>query len=70
MLNGKARHMGLGSANTYFLSEARDKAVESRKLTSADIDPIEDRGKCRALAALEAANAITFQNAAEKYRNL
>jgi integrase len=67
MLNGKARSMGLGSANTYSLSEAREMASECRKLTSAGIDPIEERGKGRALAALEAAKAITFQDAAEKY---
>lgn len=67
MLNGKARSMGLGSANTYSLSEAREMAIECRKLSRAGIDPIEDKGKGRALAALEAAKAITFQHAAEKY---
>ena len=60
MLNGKARSMGLGSANTYSLSEAREMAIECRKLSSAGIDPIEDKGKGRALAALEAAKAIHF----------
>ena len=58
MLNGKARSMGLGSTNTYSLSEAREMALECRKLARAGIDPIKNRGEDRGLAALETAKAL------------
>ncbi len=59
--------MGLGSVKTFSLAEARELARDCRKLAKAGIDPIEERKEGRVLAALEAANAMTFREAAEKY---
>ena len=67
MLNGKARSMGLGSFHTYSLAEARDMALECRRLTREGIDPISERAKRHATGALEAARAITFKDAAVNY---
>ncbi|MGH1571372.1 tyrosine-type recombinase/integrase [Methylobacterium sp. P31] len=64
---GRAREMGLGSAHTFSLAEARERARECRKLTADGIDPIEVRKEKRQEAALEAAKAITFRACAEAY---
>ncbi|MCJ2077900.1 tyrosine-type recombinase/integrase [Methylobacterium sp. E-016] len=66
-LGGKARAMGLGSANTFSLAEARDKARDCRKLTAEGLDPIEIRSGRRQDAAVEAARAITFRSSAASY---
>lgn len=44
MLNGRARHMGLGSLDTFSLKEARERARQCRQLVADGIDPIEARG--------------------------
>jgi len=67
MMNGRAREMGLGSANEVTLADARERAIECRRLRSRGIDPIENRRGERQAAALEAARAITFRECAEKY---
>ncbi len=66
-LRGKSREMGLGSAGTFSLAEARDKALTCRKLCYEGIDPIEMRRGQRQDAAIEAAKAITFRTCAERY---
>ncbi|GJD36586.1 tyrosine-type recombinase/integrase [Methylobacterium aerolatum] len=66
-LRGKSREMGLGSAATFSLAEARDKATTYRKLLYEGIDPIEMRRGQRQDAAIEAAKAITFKTCAERY---
>ncbi len=66
-LRGKSREMGLGSAGTFTLAEARDKALTCRKLCYEGIDPIEMRRGQRQEAAIEAAKAITFRTCAEGY---
>jgi integrase len=40
---GKAREMGLGSATTVPLADARDKAAHARRMVAQDIDPIRER---------------------------
>ncbi|HYB10745.1 MAG TPA: Arm DNA-binding domain-containing protein, partial [Alphaproteobacteria bacterium] len=67
MMNGRAREMGLGSANEVTLADARERAIECRRLRARGIDPIENRRGERQAAALEAAKAITFKECAEKY---
>jgi integrase len=67
MLRGKAREMGLGSLNTISLQQARDKALDCRRLRQERIDPIEARNAARAQGALEAAKSITFKQAATEY---
>lgn len=64
---GKARAMGLGPLHTVSLAEAREKALAARKLLLADLDPIKERDQVRAEARLNAAKAITFRAAAERY---
>lgn len=66
-LDGKAREMGLGAANTFSLAEARDKALACRKLCAEGIDPIEARNARRDAARIEAARAITFRQCATAY---
>jgi len=63
MSNGKARGMGLGPVDTVSLAEARQAALEARKLLLAGTDPIEHK---RARKAAQA-DTITFWDAAEAY---
>jgi hypothetical protein len=66
-LRGKAREMGLGSLSAVGLAEARAEAAACRTLRQQGIDPIEARKARHAQAALDAAKAITFKEAAERY---
>ena len=66
-LNGREREMGLGPFHTVSLSEARDLALEARKLKHRGIDPIDARQAERSARNLEAAKAVTFNQAAEAY---
>jgi integrase len=61
------RYMGLGSLSA--VADARTKAAECRALLQDGIDPIEERNAHRAQAALNAAKAITFKEAAGQYIN-
>jgi integrase len=67
MLNGRSREMGLGPLHSVGLADARRKAEGARRLRAEGIDPIEARKAERAKIALEAARAITFKDAAEKF---
>jgi integrase len=49
------------------LEQARDKATEARKLRREGGDPIEAKRASKAAARIEAAKAITFRAAAERY---
>jgi integrase len=66
-LNGRAREMGLGSLSAVSLADARSKAGDCRKLRQEGVDPIESRNAMRQQAALDAARAITFKDAAAAY---
>lgn len=65
-MNGKQREMGLGRADTgdVSLAEARDHAIEARRLLAQGIDPIDARKSARATAT---AAAITFGAFADEY---
>ena len=67
MLHGKARYMGLGPLHTVSLADARRNAQAARLLRHEGIDPIEERKAARTKARLDAANAITFRDAADRY---
>jgi integrase len=67
MLAGRARYMGLGPLALYGLADARTRALDAKRLRYDGIDPIEARKAARARAALDAAKAITFKDAAETY---
>jgi Arm DNA-binding domain len=66
-LAGKAREMGLGGLSAVPLVDARSKAAECRALRQGGIDPIQARLEKRQQAAVEAAKAVTFDQAAERY---
>src|SRR5215210_1956819 len=64
---GRLHEMGLGPTHTVSLAEARQKALECRKLRLEGHDPIADRRTRRTAAKLEAAKTITFRECADAY---
>jgi integrase len=64
---GKARAMGLGSAFTFTLAEAREKAQDCRRLVAAGRDPLVERDAERAKGKLAAASSITFKECTTGY---
>ena len=66
-LNGKTRHMGLGSLEVISLADARTAALECRRLCHAGVDPIEHRKASRTEARLATARAMTFDDCANRY---
>jgi integrase len=64
---GRQRYIGLGAFHTVSLAEARDKALEARKLRLDGRDPLEHKRAQRAAIAAETAKAMTFAEAADKY---
>src|SRR5262245_10201245 len=66
-LNGRTRDMGLGSLVTFTLAEARDAALEARKLHIAGIDPIEARKAQRVQKRARDVKVVTFREEAEAY---
>lgn len=66
-VRGRNRDMGLGSYITVSLEEARELALECRKLRAKEIDPIEVREQAKRQAALERAKSLTFKDAAAAY---
>lgn len=66
-LNGRAREMGLGSAGTFSLSEAREAARRARQLLHQRLDPIEVRNAERAAKAVETIKAISFRECCRAY---
>jgi integrase len=67
MLKGRRREMGLGSLGVVGLAEARSSAGTCRRLLFEGIDPIENRKAQRTAARRDAANAITFEQCAERF---
>lgn len=66
-LNGRSREMGLGSVDTFTLTEARERATDCRKQLDAGIDPIETRKAKQTQRRLEDAKSLTFAQCAERY---
>lgn len=66
-LTGKQREMGLGSATTFTLAEARDRAQAARKLLTDGIDPLEARRAAHQQARMDADNARSFDWCAGEY---
>lgn len=65
--HGKARHAGLGPLNTVSLADARAKALQARRMLLEGIDPLEEKQSRRTAAKAQAASAVTFKQAAERY---
>ena len=66
-VTGTAREMGMGSINTYSLSEARSRATDVRKILDAGRDPIADRDAERQKIKLATVMAMTFKECADAY---
>ncbi|HMF27142.1 MAG TPA: integrase arm-type DNA-binding domain-containing protein, partial [Candidatus Cybelea sp.] len=65
--DGKAHHIGMGSADYVSLSEARERAIEYRRMLARGEDPLEQkRGEKRAERA-ERERARTFKECALEY---
>ncbi len=62
MIHGKRRDIGLGSASLVSLSEAREKALEQRKVARAGDDPIALKRRSTGI--------LTFEEAARKVHDL
>lgn len=67
MLNGQARMMGLGPYPDLSLEEAREKAMEFRKLLKEGKDPINERDSRRAIEHLARRKLLTFDECAHAY---
>jgi len=63
---GKEHQMGLGPTHTITLADARAEATELRKVLYRGQDPLHQRKAGRASAAVEAAKATTFRDAAKR----
>lgn len=68
--HGRDRWLGLGPLADFSLEEARARAHKARQLIKDGIDPISERKKARAAAALDAARQMTFREAARQYHAL
>jgi len=66
-LAGQRREMGLGSAATFSLVEARDRARFARQQVADGLDPVDERRAKASAVALERALAMTFRQCAEGY---
>ncbi len=64
--NGRARQMGLGPFELVSLAEAREAALDARRLLLKGIDPIDQREAARA-AEKAAIPSLSFQDVAAKY---
>lgn len=67
MVAGKPFGMGLGPTHTVSLAEARQKALEARKLLLDGINPLAAKKKGQIAAALANARMMTFDQCAEAY---
>lgn len=66
-LEGKERNMGLGPYPALSLAKARAEASSARAVRARGKDPIWEREQERQQARLEAARAVTFEQAAKQF---
>jgi integrase len=67
MLNGVARHLGLGSCNDFTLAEARERARKARQQIADGVDPVAEREAQRAAARVEVSGLMSFRECADRY---
>jgi integrase len=65
--HGREHMMGLGSAATFTLKEARERARSARQLLADGIDPLVRKRAAKAAAKAEAARHLSFAQAAVAY---
>src|SRR5437588_11583735 len=63
----KRHDLGLGRTHTVSLAEARELALQARKVRRADKDPLNEKRESRRQSRVAAAKAMTFADAAEAY---
>jgi integrase len=63
-INRRSREMGMGSCSTVSLAQARESARAAAALKARGLDPLEERAKAKAEAAIR---HITFAEAAEAF---
>jgi integrase len=66
-IDGRARHMGLGSAKWITLAQAREKAREAMAQVVEGIDPIAARKRAKQTRMAETAAARSFKDCAAAY---
>ncbi len=67
MVAGKPHGMGLGPTHTVSLAEARQKALDARKLLIDGINPLAAKKQSKIAAALADAKMMSFDQCAEAY---
>lgn len=67
MREGKAHGMGLGATHTITLAEARQKALDARKLLADGLNPMVVKKQKMLAVALERAKMMTFDQCATSY---
>ena len=65
--DGKTREMGLGSAATFSLAEARERATQQRKLLADGKNPMAVKRESAVARRMAEASLISFDKAAEQY---
>lgn len=68
-VDGRTREMGLGPFPAIKLADARELAAAARRAKVLGEDPIEARRAAQAAKRAEAAKAVTFRTAADRYIN-
>jgi integrase len=66
-LDGRERMLGLGSAATFSLKEARERGRQARQLLADGRDPVTAKQAERAAIRAAEARKLTFRQAAERY---
>ncbi len=69
MIRGKRREMGLGGANIVTLAEAREEALENKRLARKGGDPIAERRKAKTVLTFEEAARRTHEELAPTFKN-
>ncbi len=64
---GRRRDMGLGSALIVSLADARQKALDAKRMVVSGKDPLDEKKADSASQALETARAVTFKECAAAY---
>lgn len=64
---GREYMLGLGSLQDFDLEQARTRARVARQKLADGIDPLQEKKAAKQAAALEAAKAVTFEQAAQQY---
>src|SRR5712675_893969 len=65
--DGKRHDLGLGPTHTVSLADARELALQARKVRREDKDPLTEKRDARQRHRVAAAKAMTFAAAAEAY---